>query len=224
MKNANKGLAPVFIIIIILGVLVTGGGVYFLSKDSNSISKDTSKEESYFSGKISDMFKNGKSLTCSTKVDNPESSVNAVYYFDNVNKLVRVDMQVVTKSSGSTINTVSIVKDNWNYFWDDLTNKDGMKIKFDESQAKEVKSDKENISIDMNKEFDFVCKSWIVDSTKFDLPKDKSFKDLSDIMNQFSNFAAPQPGKSNSTTSNYCNLCNMIPEGSEKNNCLSSCK
>jgi hypothetical protein len=133
MKNFNKGFSQNIIIIIISSVLVIGGGVYFLSNQFNSENLG-GKEESYFSDKVSDMFEKEKPLKCSAEVNDLEGQLKAVYYFDNKNKMVRVEMEMIDKNTGLTTNTVSIIRDNWNYFWDDLMNKDGMKVKFNENE------------------------------------------------------------------------------------------
>ena len=225
MKNFNKGFSQNIIIIIILAVLVIGGGVYFLSNQSNSENLG-GKEESYFSDKVTDMFKKEKPLECSTEVNNLEGQIKAVYYFDNENKMVRVEMEMLNKNTGLTTNTVSIIKDNWNYFWDDLMNKDGMKIKFDENE--DSISPTENLSLeDSDLKFDFVCKDWKVDSSKFDLPKDKSFKDLSGMMDNLNTLPNdsfnPNSDSPDISLDNLCEMCNFLPDGPEKIDCLINC-
>lgn len=225
MKNFSKGFSTNIIIIIILAVVVIGGGIYFLSSQLSS-ENIGNKNESYFSDKVADMFEKGKPLECSSEVGDVESSIKAVYYFDNQNKMVRVEMEALNKATGSTTNTVSIIKDSWNYFWDDLMNKDGMKIKFDENEDSILPT--ENLTLeDSDMKFDFVCKDWKVDSSKFDLPKDKSFKDLSGMMeglnistDSSSNSSADMPGIS---LDNLCEMCNLLPEGPDKTECLESC-
>ncbi|MFA6325173.1 MAG: hypothetical protein WCX46_03025 [Candidatus Paceibacterota bacterium] len=219
MKNTNRGLASVFIIIIILGVLVVGGGIYFLNKNSNSILEDNSKEESYFSENAADMFKKDKPIECSSKASTPEGSVESLFYFDSQNKMVRVEMKIVNNNNPISSNTTSIIRDGWNYFWDDLMNKDGMKVKLEEGE--DISSSiQENVSADLGKDFNFVCKIWKVDSSKFELPKDKNFKDLSNLGDDLLNSS----NLNNVSNTDLCNMCNMIPTGDEKNECLKSCK
>lgn len=225
MKNFNKGFSQNIIIIIILAFLIIGGGVYFLSNQFNSENLD-GKEESYFSEKVTDMFQKEKPLRCFTEVNSLEGQIKAVYYFDNQNKMVRVEMEVFDKNTGLTINTVSIIKDNWNYFWDDLMNKDGMKVKFDENEDSVLLT--ENLDLeDSDLKFDFVCKDWKVDSKKFNLPKDKSFKDLS-VMIDDSNTLPSNPSNLdsnliNNSLDNLCEVCNLLPDGPDKMDCLSAC-
>jgi hypothetical protein len=230
MKNHHKGMAQhLIIIIVVFATLVIGGGVYFYSSRSNTevLGNET---ESYFSDKVSDMFERGVPLECSSEINNAEGSVKAVYYFDNQNEQVRVEMEVFDTSSGTTINTVSIIKDEWNYFWDNLANEDGMKVKFDEEEDSILPSDDSTLE-DSEMEFDFVCKDWKVDPRKFDLPADKSFKDLSNMMNGFDSMLdAPADSNSGSepdygaSLDNLCDVCNFLPDGPEKTECLNSCQ
>jgi RecJ-like exonuclease len=213
MKNSNKGFSQNIIIIAVLAVLVIGGGFYLFNSGNLG-----GKQESYFSDKVTDMFGKGKPLECSAEIDNLEGQIKAVYYFDNQNKMVRVEMETLDKNSGLTVNTVSVIKDSWNYFWDDLINKDGMKIKFDEKEDSILSKESLNLE-NPDMDFDFVCKDWKVDSTKFDLPKDKSFKDLSGMMDNL-----PSGSSDNSSPEvsldNLCEICDLLPDGPERIECL----
>ncbi|HDQ16549.1 MAG TPA: hypothetical protein ENN31_00265 [Candidatus Vogelbacteria bacterium] len=211
------------VVVLVIGAL----GVYFLPKiisDQGSYLAG----ESYFSAKVVDMMKKEKPLECRTQMENEESLIEAVYYFDNKNERIRVDTEVVAKGGGVNINTTSIIRDGWNYFWDNLTNKDGMKIKVEDYQNPE----EVDYGVDVDEKFDFKCKSWRVDSSKFDLPADKSFVDISGLLSSFEDFStSPSSDYSSSDLStdidtgnfNSCDFCNMIPAGPERDDCLSSC-
>lgn len=225
MKNFKEGLGK-NIIIIVLGLLVVGVGLYLLKGlGSGDLGK---KEFSYFSNRAVDMFEKGRPLVCSSEVNDLEGSIKAVYYFDNQNKKVRTDMEILNKSDGLTISTSSIIKDGWNYFWDDVMNKDGMKVKFDEETDSFLPQDSLNEFSDQ--EFDFICKDWRVDPSKFELPKDKSFKDLSGITEglEFLPDTSFDSGLGDGSLpfqldDNLCEICNFLPDGPEKIECLQSC-
>lgn len=206
------------------------------SSEENSSLENDNGEESYFSSSVAEMFKEGKPLECSAEMSDTYAKINAVYYFDNKNERVRVEMKTIDKEQGLEINSVSIIKDDWNYFWDDLTNKDGMKINMkegDEDLSSEGLEDEDEL-VDMDEVFDFKCKSWKVDNSKFDLPKDKNFKDLSNLMNTFNQGDLNIPGNSNQEVEvensfnmqdvDLCAYCEMIGEAEAKQDCLNSCK
>lgn len=182
------------------------------------------QEESYFSEKVADMFKKGQPLECRTEIETTEGATTAVYYFDNVGQRVRVDMKMVAKENGVTINTTSITKEGWNYFWDDLMNKDGMKVKLD--QEAEAGANTKS-PVDSEEKFEFRCRPWQVENNKFELPADKNFKDLSNLgqIGGTVPAAATVPANVQATgeTPNICSFCDMLPEGPERAECLSSC-
>ena len=230
MIHHRRGVAQsLIVIIIVLAIFVVGGGIYFLNSRVSSERFDNGPE-SYFSDKVSDMFKRGVPLECSSEVTNAEGSLKAVYYFDNQNEMVRVEMEMVDNNSGSTVNTVSIIRDEWNYFWDDVMNKDGMKVKFDKEEDS-ILPDEDFTLEDVDPEFNFVCKNWKVDPRAFDIPKDKSFKDLSDMTGGFDGLLDSSSDSSTSPEPDYgggmqnlCEVCNFLPVGPEKTECLNSCQ
>lgn len=181
------------------------------------------QEESYFSEKVVDMFQKGKPLVCTTEMESEEGLMTAVYYFDNANERLRVEMKMVGKDNGVNVNTTSISKDGWDYFWDDLMNKDGLKVKIEEDDdATETGS-----PIDNEEKFEFRCRPWQVEADKFELPADKPFKDISDL-SQIGD-TMPVANEATVTTEttgsapDVCSFCNMIPAGPERDECLSSC-
>ena len=145
-------------------------------EDENVITSD----DSDFSASIADMFKKGKSLECTTEIDDSETTMKATYYFDGKNEMMRADISATAKAFNMTFNSVNIIKDGWNYFWDDLMNKAGEKIKLDENET--AAESEETVNLDDR--FNFSCKEWKVDKSKFDLPADKVFKDITDTLNQ----------------------------------------
>lgn len=189
-------------------------------------------EDSYFSSSVVEMFKKEKPLQCSVEINDSYTEMKAVYYFDNKAKKVRVEMKTIDKEQGLEIHSVNIIKDDWSYFWDDVSNQDGMKFKLEDGEDDEVfdNLESEEDLVDMNEVFDFKCKSWKVDSSKFDLPKDKNFKDLSSLMNTFNQSIPVSSGQGidensfNMQDIDLCAYCEMIEDPADKQECLSSCK
>ena len=198
-------------------------------------SLEDGEEDSYFSSSVVEMFKKEKPLQCSVEINDSYTEMKAVYYFDNKAKKVRVEMKTIDKEQGLEIHSVNIIKDDWSYFWDDVSNQDGMKFKLEDGEDDEVfdNLESEEDLVDMNEVFDFKCKSWKVDSSKFDLPKDKNFKDLSSLMNDFNQINPAilnEGGQSNSNSSfdmgeiDFCSYCDMVLDEVDKQECLNSCR
>ncbi|MFA7050053.1 MAG: hypothetical protein WC164_03010 [Patescibacteria group bacterium] len=235
MKLSKLYFLPLFLVLIFS---LSACGQKNNSNQENNSSQESSflendnGEESYFSSSVTEMFKEGKPLECSAEINDAYADMTAVYYFDNKNERVRVEMKTIDKEQGLEINSVSIIKDNWSYFWDDLTNKDGMKINLeedDEDLSSEDLEDEDEL-VDMDEVFDFKCKSWKVDNSKFDLPKDKNFKDLSSLMNTFNQSIPVSSGQGvdensfNMQDIDLCAYCEMIEDLNDKQECLDSCK
>jgi hypothetical protein len=190
--------------------------------------EDIDKEESYFSTSIKDLFAKNKPLQCSVVVENEEGVVSMNYYFDNKNERFRVHSEFIDRVGGLNFNSSGILTDDWYYFWDDLMNIDGMKIKTNDDP--EITDNEDNLNMDEH--FDFKCKSWKVDNSFFDLPKDKSFKDLSGTLDNFNNSLNPSESNQESiqnldfsvdSDTDICSVCYMLPEGSDRDECLATC-
>ena len=175
-------------------------------------------DNSDFSGSVLDIFAKKKPLKCEVEIDNLEGSVKMTYYFDNNGEKFRAESEIINKSSGESFLSVGIFKDDWYYFWDDITNTDGMKTKIlEEDNYHENEGDYS--SIDIEEEFNFNCVDWKVDTSLFDLPADKSFKDLTEIFTDLDFINTPNDVNGVDT----CSYCEMIPDGPEREECLLSC-
>jgi hypothetical protein len=183
-------------------------------------------EEDY-EASMEEMFAKGKSFKCLVSQENPEGEMDFIYYIDGKKERFRTEARVTDKAQGLVINSVSIFKDNYNYFWDDLSNKDGMKMKIDEDNDNyQDDSDFEDEEkIDLDERFNLKCSSWKVDESMFELPKDKSFKDMSELLNPSNLLYEVGGGNSEEDIDNidYCSFCDLVPAGDERDNCLSSC-
>lgn len=217
MKLGKFYLLPL-LLLLILGLSACGqkkGTENAPAGEENQVNQ----EESYFSSSIADMFKKGKALECYVKVDTEEATMESMYYFDNKNERVRVETKAVAKGQGMNFNSTSIIRDGWMYFWDDLMNKGGMKMELKEGEVDDAEEGE--TPVDMKENFDFKCKSWNVDASKFDLPSDKTFKDLTNMMNAITPSSGASSGGS---TIDTCSYCDMLPEGDARTQCLNSCK
>lgn len=212
-----------------LSLLLAGCGQKGAKEEATEIKTgDNNQEESYFSEKVADMFKKGQPLECRTEMEDEEGILSAIYYFDNANERLRADMKMVNKENGITVNTVSITRDGWDYFWDDLMNKGGIKLKIEGTEAEARAEANAEAPIDKEEKFEFRCRPWQVDASKFELPADKSFQDISNL-GQINNAIPTIPGNNNSmemsgSIPDVCSFCGMIPEGPEKEECLNSCQ
>jgi uncharacterized protein YxeA len=100
------------------------------------------------------------------------------------------------------------------YIWTSMS-KQGFKMALAEATSAAANA-KNSGSVDVNKTFNFECKNWITDNSKFTLPTDITF----------TTFTLPNtsPGAANPTTttgsSPQCSACNSIPAGAQRTACL----
>lgn len=97
------------------------------------------------------------------------------------------------------------------YIWTGNT-KQGFKISLAGAQAS-AGSTKDSQSVDVNKTFNFKCKDWVVDDSKFVLPTDVTFSSIA-VPN-----TSPAAGGA-STPPSSCTVCAGIPAGPGKTECL----
>lgn len=218
MKFSKFYLLPVLLVFLL-----------FLSacaqKNDNEMPMD---EESFFSGTALDLFNQKKPIQCTATFEDEEGVVEMTYYFDNKGERFRVESNILNKYDAGKINSYGILKDDWYYFWDDLTNTDGMKTKIFEEEDEddyEEEDTKDENDFDLEEEFDFKCKSWKVDDSFFELPKDKSFKDLTDMLGDINliDSGSSDPAGLDFNNTDFCSYCDMLPAGPERDECLEGC-
>ncbi len=197
--------------------------------NDNQEQNQLNEEDSTFSGTVTELFAKKKSLRCVALIEDEEQLIEMTYYFDNKGEKFRVNTRSVNNRNNEEVNSSAILKDGWYYFWDDFSNIDGMKTKAEKDDEdyedyNDEYMDDEEYDLDMEEEFDFDCQAWKVDNSIFELPNDKSFKDLSELNSL--NFLDSMDSDSNYLNSeefDLCSLCEMMPEGPEKEDCLSDC-
>lgn len=128
-----------------------------------------------------DLLNKGEPLYCRHQMSNEEFEISSKYYFDSENQRMRSDSEAYAKDEDLTYNSSFIIKDGWAYMWNDLMIMDGMKFYLDETEA-------ESESLDLEEELEFICQTWQVDSSIFELPDDINFSDMSELLNQLKDF------------------------------------
>ncbi len=199
--------------------------------NNNKEEVQLNEEDLDFSGSVTDLFAQKKSLECKADYKDEVSEMEMTYYFDNKGERFRINTKTIDNINNEENNSYAILKDGWYYFWDDTSNIDGMKTKVEEDNedyedeyVDEFLDDEDEYGLDMEEEFNFKCKSWRVNNSIFELPSNKSFKDLSELNSL--NFIDSMDSDSsylNSEDFDLCSLCEMMPDGPDKDDCLSDC-
>jgi hypothetical protein len=214
------------IIIALFVVIVLGAIVYVSSKKKGNVVTDI----------LSLNPNNGIICThTSTVGENGNSVTTTIYIFGNK---MRYDSFLTAKEQGQK--DIHLINDGeYSYMWGEgiIANtlsgglgSNGMKMK-NSDNPEEYNSFISDIDIKKLKEASFNipgldCKPWDGDRTIFDLPKDVNFVDMKEMMNpvNFSGSVNNSDIDFNSPSStNYCDICEMIPDTDDKKECMDSC-
>ncbi|MFC1753545.1 hypothetical protein ACFL96_09170, partial [Thermoproteota archaeon] len=113
------------------------------------------------------------------------------------------------------------------YSWSTMQ-ADGMKFRMDSFEEPETKQDigdfKESGSDaqDLNTEYDYKCTPWVVSSSKFVPPGDVKFADMTETMQQMAEMGSGGD-MGGMEDFDVCGMCDMIPEGPDRDDCLAEC-
>lgn len=156
-------------------------------------------------GSIESLIAAGNDVTCNISyIDG--SGTGVVFVADGK---VRGDFNT-KNSDGTQIESHMIVDDEFSYIW---SGTQGTKIKNDKSADASPTAQQQ--STDIDKEVNLDCSSWSPDASKFEVPGDVQFRDVSQ-------FVQPQtsPGTTNnSPTGSYCD---QIEDPTAKAACLNA--
>ncbi len=222
--NQRGNILPLITIIVAV-VVLAGAGWYFLRPQEATAPGLDQNEKEYgddikedgenikYSGKLNDLFSLGGNVMCTFGAAT-EGSNGTVYVANNGNQM-RSDFS--TKAAdGSTLNSHMMRDGQFAYVWSD-DQAQGTKIAISDTEltvSPNPQSPTKNSEIlDANYAYD--CATWIVDNSKFTLPTDKDFIDLSQQLQQLQNQAQQQIPAVN------CSACDSL-QGSTKTQCLQS--
>jgi hypothetical protein len=186
-------------------------------KDTVSKEADTPEQNlgEVVTSKFADILKLGKNMHCTANI---VSSGNTVYVETYVSGTKFRTDSSGTLADGSEMKVYMISDGEWAYMWSDQSTQ-GMKMKYSEfsNTAENVpQAAKTAAKYDIRKEmekYDFDCKPWLlVDQSKFEVPTDVTFQDLSVMMEQLKGM-----------NKQLCAKCNTLP-AEQKQACLTSLK
>ena len=227
MKKSK--LISIFLIILI--ALFATGCTKKVSNLTGSGKESGDKLENV-KGNIMDVIKMGKSVKCTGSYSNAEGSMEMVVYAAGKKSYSEMEMDA---GEDGTLTSYSIVDGEWMYTWTDMEGMSeeaqgfGMNMAFkmniadmeemgkDLPDASDYKAGDQQGSQAFQKDFDYKCKAWIPDNSKFVPPSDIEFMDMSQTMKDFSN--AAESGDMKDIMGSGCAACEMIPDAAEQAEC-----
>ena len=194
-KSQALILGAVVVIVLIIAAL----GFFIFSKSSKNaqVTPATSESEQIqgsSKGSIMSLLSGGKSVTC--KMSYPDGGTSGTIYV--ADKKVRGDF--TAEADGKQMESHMIQDGDFGYFW---SGNQGTKMKTSDSAQASPAPNAQTSAPDLNKDVDMDCSSWSVDASKFELPADVKFTDLTEMMMQIQKTPAPG-GATNNSQSSYC--------------------
>ena len=158
-------------------------------------------------GSIESLIAAGNDVTCNISyVDG--SGTGVVFVADGK---VRGDFNT-KNSDGTQIESHMIQDGKFGYIW---SGTQGTKIKVDETATASPSTTDNQQTTDLSKEVDLNCSAWSADSSKFEVPQDVQFSDLS-------GFTQPQVSPGTTNDSQGSTFCDQLTDPTAKAACLNA--
>jgi hypothetical protein len=230
-KSKYATLALLLIVPFILTACQTKSKGTTTSDTGSKLLDDSKKEVTQASdevkgaGSMLDLIKLGKSLKCTVKLTDKDTTEQTMYVSG---KKMRMDMTLKKEdSTESGMETHTIIDETTMYSWTSLTN-EGTKMNLqdlqDSAPSPTVTTPDKNEPIqkkaDINQKVSYSCLPWLVDKTKFEVPTTINFRDITeDIKNMKQNLT---PEKLKDFKQNACGVCASL-SGDLRTECEANC-
>jgi type II secretory pathway pseudopilin PulG len=215
----NIGIAIVAIIIILI---VAGGGFFFLKSSKTPVktqvqTNNTKAAESQsikrnaVKGTILSLLDGGKTVSCTVNL--PDNKGNGTFYVANSKQFAG---DFTSKGTdGKDIATHMISDGTYVYIWS-AAMPSGFKMKL-ETARNATNNAQTNQAVNLNQNVDMQCGAWTVDNSKFTVPSNIEFRDMSGFLQQ----AQPQVTTAPATggTQTGASACDQVPAGPARTAC-----
>lgn len=223
MMNERGAILPIVIILVVIVVVGAGGAWYYSQNRAAVVSEGTPTsvvnlespsptplaQGNTFTGKIADLLKHGKNLTCTFQRVDETGTTSGTVYVAGEGQRLRGNFNI--EQSGNTAMTGHVVRDGQTmYVWSDQLPQ-GTKFTITEEAETSASSDTSQQLLD--KDLNYNCLPWVADQGVFTLPTDKQFVDVTAQMQQF------QGGGTSAPNSQQCAACSQLQD-SAKTQCL----
>lgn len=213
-------------IIAVILVLALGTGAYFfLGKKTTStntngenMAGNVTSDNGSFSGTLKDLILSGKNYNCTYNMTDEGGNKleGEVFVASSGNKLSGQFTNI--QPDGTTTVSNMISDGEYTYTWTPDTNK-GYKIKInpeDNSLYGTGDNTQNDQAVNENQNIDYNCHAWVVDNSKFTPPTNVEFTDTSEMMQK------AQEAQEKAKDSIDCSVCDQVPAGSARDQCLSN--
>lgn len=218
------------IIIPIIAVLVIGGGIFAYVSQNNDASEnsnasnsaeaaDTMEKETSEAmerSTLASLFGRGENLMCDYAYSDDFGTQEGTVYVSG--ERVRGDFMMVGNDDAQTIAHI-IRDDEYHYTWGTYDGETyGTKINladFDADAEAPAESESDAPNLNYDHEYDFDCSPWSVDASKFTVPTDVTFTDISAQLKQINEVNTQLEQQS----VNLCASCDAVTDETARASC-----
>ena len=224
--------SKLFSIFLIILIALFATGCTKKISDLKGSGKESGDKLENVKGSLMDVIKMGKSVKCTGSYSGEDGSMEMVVYAAGKKSYSEMEMDA---GEGGKFTSYSIVDGEWMYTWTDMTGMSdeaqgfGMDMAFkmniadmedmgeDLPDAGDYKASGKEGAQAFQKEFDYKCRAWIPDNSKFVPPSDIEFMDMSETMKDFTE--SMESGDMKDMMDAGCAACEMIPDATEQAEC-----
>ena len=240
MKNKTIVIAIVIVLILIAGIWLLMGKKNNGAPESPAIGRNPQNQaaaggnsvaqnnSNTFAGTLSDLMAKKTPVNCQVSFDQNGMTQTQSMYFDGSNLRTDVVMNVAGQQNTAHV----VLKDGWEYMWSEggalgAAANMGTKINVSEMKKQQAQAasgtPQNNRGLDIQRTMNFACSPWVPDATKFALPTDIQFQDMTSLGPSAGTVPAAGVGGTPAAPANLCDVCKNIPAGSARTQCETSC-
>jgi len=215
MKNIGVIIAAIIVIL-----LVAVGGVFFLKyskapAQTQSTNTQAAKPTTNpTSDSILSLISGGKTVSCSITYPDNKGTGN-IYVSDK-----KFAGDFTTKDTSGKETAGHMISDGtFMYIWS-AAMPTGIKVNL-ENAKNMAQNSAVSRSFDVNQKVDMKCSPWLADNSKFTVPTNIKFQDMSQLLQQFQPQATTTP-KVGTGTQTGTSPCDQVPAGPARTACINA--
>lgn len=182
------------VVLVVCSVVLTSCVPKLKKEEIVESQKQEQSDEETFNGSLKQLIGAGKTAECSFQFNNPDGNgaTTGLVYVDGVRSRSEIRVRAEGREETNTINMdlISVSDGEMAYMWDE-GQKTGTKYNIAEMEklGKEMQEGQENtdqnqVQKNWEEMYDYRCKKWRVDESKFNIPTDIEFTDMMEQMKQ----------------------------------------
>jgi len=149
--------------------------------EGNNTAPEAAKEQN-MNTSLRELMAKGNNVQCNYSFIDPETKISSKGVMYLSGEKFAQETEIVVPPEGSAVGgKMNMISDGTNiYTWNPDKKDSGMKFPIEKTEGSD--SSVQNGKIDYDQKMDMICTPWAVNQSKFSVPGDVNFTDLSDMM------------------------------------------